>query len=103
MAMSTKFKVEITSYAGDKPERIATVYWSEETGVTCDDAVVSEELTFGIAQPPRGEPIYADAGRPFLDALKFEYSGLIRAGDPVECARVEGEPVQALAGQSPWQ
>ncbi len=101
--MSAKFKVEITSHVGDKPELIATVYWSEETGVVCDNAVVGDELSFGLAVPPRGEPIYAEAGRAFLYALKFEFSGIVRAGHPVECAEVKGDPVPALRGQSPWQ
>lgn len=94
-------KVEIISYLEDGPRLVGTVYWSPETGVICDDENLRRSLSFGIAIPPRGDLIYADCGLDFLNALKFRFNGLARAGDPVDVSSGEGEPITSRKGESP--
>src|SRR5438874_96853 len=96
-------KVEIISYEGTRPKLVGTVYWSPSIGVTCDNLRMRDWLSFGIAVPPDGDLIYADAGEKFFDALKYRYSGLIVARDPVDAVQAgDGRPVESRRGQSPF-
>ena len=95
-------KVEVISYMEDEPKVTATLFWSPETGVLCDNDTLRRWLSFGIAVPPNGEIIYADRGLEFLNALKFRFNGLSSAGDPVDAQSGKGKPVEVRKGESPF-
>jgi hypothetical protein len=94
-------KVEIISYQEDKPKKVATFFWSPKTGVTCDHENLRDSLSFGVAVPPEGDLIYADQGAEFLGALKFRFTAILRARDPVDALTpVKGKPIESRRGQS---
>ena len=91
--MSKIFLTEILDYQDTPPTIAARFWWSEEKGLTCDNARMLERLKNGI---PVSETkrVYPADGRAFFDALPLRFNGFRGAQVPVEVNTQGGENVK---------
>lgn len=74
----------------EMPSALVCAFFFSDQRVTCSSAEIMERLEEeGIATPPEGERVFPRDGRKFFDALRWRYSGLLRATEP--------RPVEARA------
>lgn len=83
-------RIDIISHEDDTPRVVASVWFSEESGLSCDSSRVAKRLREGIVVPP-GKLLKPDGGRSFFDGLRFEFRGLIAATQPVEDSSQGGD------------
>ena len=78
--------VQILSYQHSPPSILATFWWSEESGLTCDNPRLLawlEKEGIRLHSPNGSHVVYPHDGRAFFDALPFGFSGMNRAQQPV--------------------
>lgn len=85
--------IEIIDYQNNPPTLAARFWWSNDHGLTCDEprmvTLLKEE---GIALPGT-RIVFPRDGRVFFDALRFGFTGLLRAQVPITVDLQEGLPV----------
>ncbi len=81
--MSKILLIQVLDYQDTPPSIAARFWWSEESGVTCDDSQLFRQLEKEGVVIPGPKTVYPSAGRAFFDALRFRFSGLVRAQEPV--------------------
>lgn len=87
-------RIDIIDYSVQPPERLASWWWSDERGLTCDNPRAVDLLAGeGITLRGGEHTIYPRHGYAFFAALILRYSGLVRATLPQADETQGGEPV----------
>jgi len=84
MASSKIERIDYVDYTdNEKPVIIGSFFYSEETGLVCDNKFLMDELEDGgIIIPPGKERVFPKDGRKCFDSLKWRSSTFIGVTKP---------------------